>query len=90
MNASNGQLAKIPHTHGAQHTWAMAHALLAVVLFSLTAPLTQIALSAFSAEFIAFMRAALAGLGSLMLAGYFEWQLPSKRNCVKLLSLIHI
>lgn len=87
MNASNSQLAQIPHTHahGAQHTWAMAHALLAVVLFSLTAPLTQIALSAFSAEFIAFMRAALAGLGSLMLAGYFEWQLPSKRNCVKLI-----
>ena len=55
MNASNSQLAQIPHTHahGAQHTWAMAHALLAVVLFSLTAPLTQIALSAFSAEFIA-------------------------------------
>ena len=66
-------------------TLPMLHALFAVMLFSLTAPMSQIALTAFTPEYIAFMRAALAGVCSLMLAGYFEWQLPSKANCIKLL-----
>lgn len=64
---------------------AMVSALFAVVLFSLTAPMSQVALTAFTPEFIAFMRAALAGVCSLMLAGYLEWQLPSKRHCIQIL-----
>lgn len=84
MNALTGHQARTDSL-GSHYTWAMAQALLAVVLFSLTAPLTQMALGAFTPEFIAFMRAALSGMGSLMLAGYFEWQLPSKRHCIKLI-----
>ena len=64
---------------------AMLSALFAVVLFSLTAPMSQIAMAVFSPEYITFMRAALAGVCSLMLAGYLEWQLPSRGNCFKLL-----
>ena len=64
---------------------AMLSALFAVVLFSLTAPMSQIAMAVFSPEYITFMRTALAGVCSLMLAGYLEWQLPSRANCFKLL-----
>ncbi len=65
--------------------FAMLSALFAVLMFSLTAPMSQLALTAFTPEFITFMRASLAGVCSLMLAGYLEWQLPKKQDCIKLL-----
>jgi drug/metabolite transporter (DMT)-like permease len=64
---------------------AMFSALLAVVMFSLTAPMSEVALKAFSAEFITFFRAGVAGLCSLLLAGYLEWKLPSKKDCIGIL-----
>lgn len=67
------------------HGLAMLSALFAIVMFSLTAPMSKLALTAFTPEFIAFMRAGLAGVCSLMLAGYLEWQLPKKQDCIKLL-----
>lgn len=64
---------------------AMGSAVFAVVLFSLTAPMSQVALTAFTPEFIAFMRAGLAGVCSLMLAGHLGWSLPCKSHCITLL-----
>jgi drug/metabolite transporter (DMT)-like permease len=59
-------------------------ALFAVVLFSLTVPMSQMAMAVFSPEFITFFRAGGAGLGSVCLMLLFKWKLPNKQHCVKL------
>lgn len=72
-----------------QPAWlGMQHALIAVVLFSLTVPMTEIALISFSPESIAFVRAGLAGAASLLIVLLMEfkgrWRVPTKQE-VKLL-----
>ncbi|MGB3667880.1 MAG: DMT family transporter [Bermanella sp.] len=59
--------------------------LFAVLIFSLTAPLTVVALDVFSPAFIAFMRAFIAGIGSISLVLWFKWPLPSLKDIVWLL-----
>jgi len=65
---------------GAQQS-AYWQALIAVVLFSLTVPVTQHALASFSPMTIAFGRAGFAGLGSAILIAVLlakgHWRMPS-------------
>jgi len=63
----------------------LLNALVAVVLFSLTAPLTKIALVSFSPELIATSRALVAGVCSLFFIIAFGWRFPSKAELVGLL-----
>ncbi|MGR6874143.1 DMT family transporter [Pseudomonas sp. HK3] len=56
--------------------------LLAVVIFSLTAPFTVLALDAFTPEFIAFMRAVVAGLGSIAMIWWFKWPMPKAKDLI--------
>jgi len=60
-------------------------ALFAVLIFSLTAPLTVIALEVFSPAFISFMRAMIAGIGSLALVLWFKWPVPKLKDIAWLL-----
>lgn len=59
--------------------------LLAVVIFSLTAPLTFLALEAFTPAFIACMRAVIAGLASIAMVWWFKWPLPKAKDLLWLL-----
>ncbi|MFY0641341.1 MAG: DMT family transporter [Bermanella sp.] len=56
--------------------------LFAVIIFSLTAPLTTIALEAFSPAFIACMRAMIAGALSIAAVLWFKWPMPKGRDLV--------
>lgn len=86
MNVSaSSQLVSGDTSRQSRNNIAMLHALFAVVLFSLTAPMSQLALTAFTPEFVAFMRASLAGVCSIFLAGYLGWKIPKKRDCIKLI-----
>jgi len=58
---------------------AIHQALFAVMLFALTIPMTQIALSSFSAEFIAASRAVIAGLVAWVVIVINDWQRPPLR-----------
>jgi drug/metabolite transporter (DMT)-like permease len=59
--------------------------LFAVLIFSLTAPLTVIALDVFTPAFIAFMRAMIAGVGSIAFVLWFKWPVPKLKDVVWLL-----
>lgn len=77
------------HSPASGSGWTgMKHALLAVILFSLTVPFTEIALVSFSPEAIAFTRSGIAGLGSLMMVLLMEmkdqWRLPNRRELMML------
>ena len=54
-------------TQEANERKGLKHAFIAVVMFSLTVPFTEMALASFSPASIAFSRAGIAGIGSLML-----------------------
>ncbi len=56
------------------------NALIAVMIFSLTVPMTKIALVAFPPEVIALLRTAIAGTCSLTLILAFGWRMPSFRE----------
>ena len=56
---------------------AAGYALLAVVLFSLTVPLTKVALRYFNPDFIAASRAFFAGCAALLVIRHKGWRLPS-------------
>ena len=56
--------------------------LFAVIIFSLTAPLTTIALDVFSPAFIACMRAMIAGALSMAAVLWFKWPLPKGRDLI--------
>lgn len=82
-------LTAIGQDHNQTSSWVgMKHALLAVIMFSLTVPFTEMALVNFSPESIAFVRAGLAGIGSLFVVLMMDfkgrWRLPN-RNELKLL-----
>lgn len=61
------------------------NALIAVVLFSLTVPMTKLALSIFPVEVIALGRSAVAGTCSLALVLSLGWRFPSRKELVGLL-----
>ncbi|MFT5594852.1 MAG: drug/metabolite transporter (DMT)-like permease [Oceanicoccus sp.] len=63
-------------------TLSVSQGLFAVIIFSLTAPLTTIALEAFSPAFIACMRAMIAGIGSIAMVWWFKWPLPKVKELV--------
>ena len=77
---------RLNSSQGAVSHNAMAglSALFAVVLFSLTVPMSQVAMAVFTPEFIAFFRAGIAGLGSVCLMLFFKWELPNKQHFLKL------
>lgn len=81
--------AETPAQHTGSHWAGMKQALVAVIMFSLTVPFTEMALTNFSAETIAFVRAALAGVGSLLVVMIMgmqgAWRLPSARELSLLL-----
>ncbi len=56
----------------------LINALIAVMLFSLTVPMTQLALAVFPPEMVALLRSLLAGLGSLFMVLALRWRLPNK------------
>lgn len=56
------------------------HGLLAVIIFSLTAPFTVLALEAFTPGFIAAMRALIAGVGSIFMVWWFKWPIPKPKE----------
>ena len=66
----NGQKAPADVVHGSMQ------ALFAVVLFSLTIPITQLALMDFSVEFIAASRALMAGVVAWLVVQKHGWSLP--------------
>ena len=68
-----------------QQTGAMLQGLLAVVLFSLTVPMTKLAMEAFSAEFIAASRGFIAGALCLLVVAWHGWAFPSFKECLWLL-----
>ncbi len=55
-------------------------ALIAVMLFSLTVPMTQLALTVFPAELIALFRSVVAGVCSLIMVLCLGWRLPHKKE----------
>jgi drug/metabolite transporter (DMT)-like permease len=83
MNAFNGVtfLRQAPwwQTYG-----GFSSALMAVMLFSLTTPMTQLALTVFPAELIALFRSIVAGACSLMLILCLGWRLPHKKELMGL------
>ena len=56
--------------------YSSSQALFAVLLFSLTVPMTQLALADFSAEFIASSRALVAGLLAWLVIQHHGWKAP--------------
>lgn len=56
------------------------HGVLAVIIFSLTAPFTVLALEAFTPGFIAAMRAVIAGMGSIVMVWWFKWPVPKPKD----------
>ena len=67
------------------HLSGLTNAFIAVVLFSLTAPMTQMALAGFRPEAIALGRAALAGMCGLAMIIAMGWRLPKGREWLLLL-----
>ena len=65
--------------------WSWASALIAVVIFSLTVPMTKVALVEFTPELVAWSRAALAGIASLILILSLDWAWPTKKQFILLL-----
>ncbi len=63
---------------------ALLNGLLAVILFSLTVPMTKIALAGSSPELITLIRAFISGLASLFMAKALGWSLPNKSDSLKL------
>jgi len=63
----------------------LMNALIAVMLFSLTVPMTQLALTVFPPEMVALLRSLLAGIGSLFMVLALGWRLPSKQELKGLL-----
>ncbi len=68
-----------------QNTLGLINALVAVMLFSLTVPMTQIALGVFPAELTALLRSLVAGLCSLVLVLALRWRLPKGREWLGLI-----
>ncbi len=64
--------------------YGSTHALIAILLFSLTVPMTSLALQAFSAEMIASVRALTAGLCSLVVVLALGWRRPNRTEWVYL------
>jgi len=63
----------------------LINALIAVMLFSLTVPMTQLALTVFPPELVALLRSLLAGFGSLFMVMALGWRLPAKSELKGLL-----
>ena len=63
------------------HTNAMLQGLFAVVLFSLTVPMTKLAMTEFSAEFIAASRGFIAGVLCLLVVIWQGWEFPRLKEC---------
>jgi len=63
----------------------LINALIAVMLFSLTVPMTQLALTVFPPELVALLRSLLAGVGSLFMVMALGWRLPEKSELKGLL-----
>ena len=55
---------------------ALAHGLLAVVMFSMTAPMTKLALASFSPELVSASRGLIAGVFALWVVMAKGWSLP--------------
>lgn len=72
---ANRQVHRVP-----RRLKAGGYALLAVVLFSLTVPLTKVALSHFNPDFIAASRAFFAGCAALMVIRLKRWRLPTRNE----------
>ncbi len=68
-----------------QQATAMLQGLIAVVLFSLTVPMTKLAMESFSAEFIAASRGFIAGALCLIVVAWHGWAFPSLKECFWLL-----
>ncbi len=64
-----------------QNTTPLLQGLLAVVLFSLTVPMTKIAMNEFSTQFIAASRGFIAGSLCLMVVIWQGWKFPSLKEC---------
>ncbi len=61
------------------------NAFIAVILFSLTVPMTKLALTVFPAEIIALGRCLVAGICSLILILSLGWPLPNKKQWLGLM-----
>lgn len=70
----------------ASHYWAWLNALMAVIIFSLTVPMTKLALTEFTPEMVAWSRGALAGIASLVLILLLDWTWPTKKQFLLLLA----
>ncbi len=68
-----------------QNAMGFVNALVAVMLFSLTVPMTQIALTVFPAELTALLRSLGAGLCSLGLVLFLGWRLPKGQEWLGLI-----
>ena len=68
-----------------QSAMPLLQGLLAVVLFSLTVPMTKIAMNEFSTQFIAASRGFIAGSLCLMVVIWQGWKFPSLKECAWLL-----
>ncbi len=64
-----------------QSATPLLQGLLAVVLFSLTVPMTKIAMTEFSTQFIAASRGFIAGSLCLMVVIWQGWKFPSLKEC---------
>jgi len=64
-----------------QSATPLLQGLLAVVLFSLTVPMTKIAMTEFSTPFIAASRGFIAGSLCLMVVIWQGWKFPSLKEC---------
>jgi len=65
---------------GREGRQALAHGLLAVLMFSMTAPLTKLALHSFSPEVISASRGLIAGVFALWVVMAKGWSLPKLRD----------
>jgi len=63
------------------NTLPLVQGLLAVVLFSLTVPMTKLAMNEFSTQFIAASRGFIAGALCLMVVIWQGWKFPSLKEC---------
>jgi len=77
--------ASLRQTNGWQTYSGFSSALIAVMLFSLTVPMTQLALSVFPAELIALFRSVGAGGCSLIMVLSLGWRLPNKKELTGLM-----
>jgi drug/metabolite transporter (DMT)-like permease len=76
---NNIRLSHLPTRGCDKKASAASQALFAVVLFSLTVPATQMALTAFSPEFIAASRAMIAGVLAWFVVNISGWNFPERR-----------